>query len=79
MANSEHVAQLMKGVDAWNLWRNQHPNIQPDLAKAELQSRITSAGTLEFADVSGADLRWAYRSGAQWCLDAGAHMARIKI
>ena len=27
MANDEHVALLKKGVDAWNKWRRDNPNI----------------------------------------------------
>jgi uncharacterized protein YjbI with pentapeptide repeats len=36
MANDEHVALLKKGVDAWNAWRDENPDIQPDLAGARL-------------------------------------------
>jgi hypothetical protein len=27
MANEDHIAQLMKGVNAWNKWRDENPNI----------------------------------------------------
>jgi hypothetical protein len=27
MANDEHVAILKKGVDAWNGWRNENPDM----------------------------------------------------
>ena len=36
MANQEHLALLMQGRDAWNKWRQEHPEIQPDLTKANL-------------------------------------------
>ena len=32
MANDEHVALLKKGVDAWNEWRGENPDIRPDLS-----------------------------------------------
>ena len=28
MANDEHVAMLMKGVDAWTAWREENPDIR---------------------------------------------------
>jgi hypothetical protein len=31
MANDEHVALLKQGVDAWNAWRAENPNIRPDV------------------------------------------------
>src|SRR5215468_5090127 len=46
MANDEHVALLKKGVEAWNAWRDENPNIRPDLREADLRE----------ADLSGADL-----------------------
>jgi hypothetical protein len=36
MANDELVALLKKGVDAWNKWREMHPDIHPDLSGADL-------------------------------------------
>jgi hypothetical protein len=36
MANDEHVAMLKQGVDAWNKWRDENPDISPDLSAAEL-------------------------------------------
>jgi hypothetical protein len=31
MANPEHLKILKKGVEAWNKWRKENPDIQPDL------------------------------------------------
>jgi uncharacterized protein YjbI with pentapeptide repeats len=50
MANEEHVALLRQGVAAWNAWRDEKPNIRPDLSGADLRQ----------GDLSGADLRQAY-------------------
>jgi hypothetical protein len=37
MANNEHVEKLTKDVDAWNKWRSENPNIEPDFRKADLR------------------------------------------
>jgi uncharacterized protein YjbI with pentapeptide repeats len=37
MANDDHIAQLKKGVDAWNAWREENPDILPDLSEANLR------------------------------------------
>jgi uncharacterized protein YjbI with pentapeptide repeats len=39
MANDEHVALLKRGVAAWNAWRDENPDIRPDLSDADLQRR----------------------------------------
>ena len=36
MANPEQVKVLRQGVEAWNEWRLQHPEIVPDLGEANL-------------------------------------------
>jgi len=51
MANDEHVAQLRKGVAAWNDWRKQNRDILPDLTKVDL-----SGADLSGANLSGANL-----------------------
>ena len=37
MANDEHVALLKQGVDAWNAWRRENPDMRPDLSDADLE------------------------------------------
>jgi hypothetical protein len=36
MANQEHLAIFKQGVEVWNKWRKEHPNIRPDLSKIGL-------------------------------------------
>ena len=36
MANREHLALLMQGVEKWNLWREKNPKIQLDLSEANI-------------------------------------------
>ncbi|EFH84405.1 pentapeptide repeat protein [Ktedonobacter racemifer DSM 44963] len=31
MANLTHLALLEKGIENWNQWRQNHPEIEPDL------------------------------------------------
>src|SRR5271157_2841954 len=57
MANEEHLAILKKGVAAWNEWREQHPDIRPDLAEADLRR----------ADLGNADLSGAFLYKANLC------------
>ena len=69
MANAEHVAKLQEGVEAWNAWRDQNPEIQPDFSEADLYgAKLGGAylggaklgrADLSRADLSGADLSWA--------------------
>ena len=51
MANPEHLAKLKEGVEAWNQWREQNPEIRPDLRDA-----ILSGAQLPGAHLGGADL-----------------------
>jgi hypothetical protein len=77
MPNDEHVALLKQGVAAWNAWRNENPNIPPNLKDAHLGGAdLTWRGVPEFsqwpsefanlreADLSGADLIRANLAGA---------------
>ena len=36
MANSEHVKIIKRGADTWNEWRKDNPDVNPDLAWANL-------------------------------------------
>ena len=74
MANQEHLDLLKQGVEAWNQWRKEHPNVEPDLSEADLnradlfkadftnsnlrRANINRANLMD-ADLSGADLREA--------------------
>ena len=62
MANEEHLAHLQAGVEDWNRWRVENPQIQPDLRFADLTEAYLFNANLYKANLSGADLRNA--SGA---------------
>ena len=59
MANSEHLAKIKEGVEAWDDWRKANTEIVPDLVEADL-----SRADLKRADLSGANLHGANLSGA---------------
>ena len=59
MADQKHVELLRQGEGVWNRWRQENPNITPDLRQAELQG-----SQLVFCNLSGADLREARLMGA---------------
>ena len=40
MANEEHVALLRQGVEVWNAWRRENPDIRPDLCRADLDGTV---------------------------------------
>lgn len=46
MANPEHLRILNQGLEAWNKWRQENPEISPDLTRADLT----------YANLTGADL-----------------------
>jgi hypothetical protein len=64
MANQKHLEVLKQGTTAWNEWREQHPEIRPDLSGADLSGATLSGVILRRADLSGATLNDADLSGA---------------
>lgn len=60
MANQKQVQLLEQGAEQWNRWRKEHPETQPDLSHATLNSI-----TLRGADLSGADLSGAFLIDAE--------------
>jgi uncharacterized protein YjbI with pentapeptide repeats len=56
MADKLHLAKLCEGVDAWNSWRKEHPNVKPDLLKAKLSYYTLSSANLTYAHLAHAHL-----------------------
>ena len=52
MANPEHLAILKQGVEAWNKWREENPEVKPELSSADL-----TGFKLERVNLQGAKLR----------------------
>ena len=51
MANEEHLKILEQGIDVWNEWRRNNPQITPDLSNSNLEKF-----DLESADFSSTNL-----------------------
>jgi uncharacterized protein YjbI with pentapeptide repeats len=64
MANQEHLSILKQGVEVWNQWRKEHPDIQPDLRRVNLRGAFLSETNLSETNLRGADLRSAILSEA---------------
>jgi uncharacterized protein YjbI with pentapeptide repeats len=65
MANPEHLAKLKKGTKAWNKWRENHPQVTPELTDASLIGIELTNVNLERANLVGADLRSSCLIGAR--------------
>jgi hypothetical protein len=64
MANPDHLAILKQGVEVWNKWRKQNPNIRPDLSAADLFETELAGINLSKADLSACVLLLANLAGA---------------
>ena len=64
MANGEHLALLKQGVDAWNQWKANNPDIRPNLSFATDKGIIIRDAKLSGVDLSRADLSRADLSRA---------------
>jgi uncharacterized protein YjbI with pentapeptide repeats len=71
MPQSEHFDVLKRGVDVWNQWRDAHPEIEPDLAGADLGGL-----KLNEANFSDTDLRKTDLTNADF---RGANLVRADI
>ena len=57
MADQRHFNKLNEGVSAWNHWRKEHPEILPDLRKADLHGAPLTGVDFRRTNLDGADLR----------------------
>ena len=64
MANAEQLAILEQGVEAWNQWRAENPNIQVDLRGASLRHKQLNKINLANADLKEANLSFTRLKGA---------------
>jgi hypothetical protein len=65
MANPEHVAMLKRGVEKWNQWRKDNPDIEIDLMGVSLSKLDLDKANLSRAHLNFANLSRAKLSGAQ--------------
>jgi hypothetical protein len=72
MAVQRHLNKLNEGVTAWNKWREQNPEILPDLGNATLRGKTLSGidfrrTNLDNADLSNTNLCSAFLNWASLC------------
>lgn len=91
MANRKHLGILEQGVYDWNQWREEHPDVIPDLSEAylreanlvgfDLRDASLHKAMLLGADLSNADLRRANLSGAdvRFAETNGARLAGVRF
>ena len=82
MANPEHLEVLRQGVEQWNGWRAEQPEMRPDLygahlSGANLLGANLAEANLNWADLHGAELFKADFSGASLCT-AGLYEADLR-
>jgi transcriptional regulator with XRE-family HTH domain len=63
-ANPEHLDILRRGVERWNGWRRENPDIQPDLRGVDLRRVDLSKANLRYTNLAGAKLHRAKFCGA---------------
>ncbi len=64
MANEDQLKVLRQGVEAWNDWRGENPDISVDFSRADLSGADLSEAKLFGTRLSWADLSEANLSGA---------------
>ena len=57
MANPEHVRRAGYAIGNWNRWRDENPDVAPDLSGANLSAGLYRKGKLFGANLSGTDFR----------------------
>ena len=73
MASKEHLDRLKLGLEAWNKWRVENPDIKPDLFEADLsvdeQDVSIDGSTVQLTPERGV-LDWAASEGARVTVSA---------
>ena len=65
MAKKTHLTIIRKGVEHWNDWRSEHPDVLPDLSGADLKAAKLSGVNLDRANLKGVKFTNAYLSRAE--------------
>jgi uncharacterized protein YjbI with pentapeptide repeats len=76
MAKGKHLKILKQGVEVWNRWREENPDVRPELRLAELREADLTGTNLSGAKLRGVDLREADLSGVKlsWAKLRGADL-----
>jgi HJR/Mrr/RecB family endonuclease len=76
MANKEHLEILKKEVEVWNKWREENPEVIPDLSLTDLRGANLVGADLHRADLNGADLSGAFLGRADL---SGANLTGVDL
>ena len=81
MANQEHLDLLRQGRATWNMWRQEHPKLFPDLGGADLSHTDLSGVAFWRANLSRANLSKTNLSSANlWQADlSGADLTEANL
>ncbi|MDJ0902581.1 MAG: pentapeptide repeat-containing protein [Xenococcus sp. MO_188.B8] len=66
MVNPTHLAILQQGVEVWNNWRRENPEIKPNLRGAKLNSQRLEGANFSRVDIRGANFSKAYLAGSNF-------------
>jgi hypothetical protein len=79
--NQDHLEILKQGVEAWNRWRAENPDVRPDLRGADLFMANLSQANLRGADLRQADLARArlYRADFSQADLRGANLSQANL
>jgi len=64
MPIEEHLNKIKQGVDAWNQWREENPEIFPDLTQADIRGCQLQKINLSNTDLKEAKLQYSNLTGA---------------
>lgn len=76
MADESHLEILKQGIEKWNKWRDEHPDVMPDLSGAHLEGSHLERINLQNADLRNVKLRGAYLDRAYL---QGANLDRAEL
>ncbi|MBD2186223.1 pentapeptide repeat-containing protein [Aerosakkonema funiforme] len=81
MANEQQLALLKEGVDVWNEWRQNNPQIRPDLSEAELEQHDLGGINLMEANLRSCNLSSANLMGAnlRFCDLSSANLSQAYL
>jgi uncharacterized protein YjbI with pentapeptide repeats len=64
MPNQSHLEMVNQGVEAWNKWREEHPEIEPDLSDVDFSNLKLNNANLSDTDLRRSNLKNADFRGA---------------
>ena len=77
MANPEHIQILKQGVEVWNTWRSENPDITPDLTNASLSNTQIDLQDRRYAMLRGEDVPFEWTRRQTWLTSANFRNAAL--